>query len=359
MAYLDIERPHLSTVAARLDRPAVAVPLLFAAGHHVRTDIPAALAGAPVTAAPPLGPVCGDEMRASVCCPARRRGQTTNRRGGVPVRMRMCFPPEDGESYETTKDLLIRRCQDWANAHGSTVDPFIFSAALDFRHQSVDGRLGFWTAASVREFLLDWMPRTITMMPEDAASAPEAVRTLLRYLRHTELDDPTADRLPDLEAAITDAAPDFGRAMSDERNFGLAKFWVMKALGAGIDPANGEAMERFIRRVHTGQVAYDTAALSHIAERHFHDPGTPERALPQPPVTLPSEAELADSAEKNRIVQQLRALTDWVGVRSPGRGSSSSPTLGSWSPDWTPVTSSTRSSTTGRSAPQAAPSCPS
>lgn len=56
VAYLDIERPHLSAVAARLDRPAVAVPLLFAAGYHVRTDIPAAVAGAPVAAAPPLGP---------------------------------------------------------------------------------------------------------------------------------------------------------------------------------------------------------------------------------------------------------------------------------------------------------------
>jgi len=56
LAYLDIERPHLRTVAARLRRPAVAVPLLFAAGYHVRADIPAALRGAPVAAAPPLGP---------------------------------------------------------------------------------------------------------------------------------------------------------------------------------------------------------------------------------------------------------------------------------------------------------------
>lgn len=56
VGYLDIERPSLRAVAARLDRPAVAVPLLFAAGYHVRSDIPAALHGTGVTAAPPMGP---------------------------------------------------------------------------------------------------------------------------------------------------------------------------------------------------------------------------------------------------------------------------------------------------------------
>ncbi|MGH3736615.1 MAG: sirohydrochlorin chelatase [Micromonosporaceae bacterium] len=56
LAYLDIEQPGLGAVARGLDRPAVAVPLLFAAGYHVRTDIPAELRGTTVTAAAPLGP---------------------------------------------------------------------------------------------------------------------------------------------------------------------------------------------------------------------------------------------------------------------------------------------------------------
>lgn len=56
LAYLDIESPSLRELATRLDRPGVAVPLLFAAGYHVRTDIPAALRGTPVTATPALGP---------------------------------------------------------------------------------------------------------------------------------------------------------------------------------------------------------------------------------------------------------------------------------------------------------------
>ncbi|MGH3661345.1 MAG: sirohydrochlorin chelatase [Micromonosporaceae bacterium] len=56
LAYLDIERPHVRAAALRLGRPAVAVPLLFTAGYHVRADLPAALHSTRATAAPPLGP---------------------------------------------------------------------------------------------------------------------------------------------------------------------------------------------------------------------------------------------------------------------------------------------------------------
>ncbi|HEX2417115.1 MAG TPA: CbiX/SirB N-terminal domain-containing protein [Micromonosporaceae bacterium] len=56
LAYLDLERPRLRAVATTLDRPAVAVPLLFTRGYHVGTDIPEAVHGTPVTVAPPLAP---------------------------------------------------------------------------------------------------------------------------------------------------------------------------------------------------------------------------------------------------------------------------------------------------------------
>jgi hypothetical protein len=112
---------------------------------------------------------------------------------------------------------LIRRAGLWAREHDLVLDPFVLSAAMDFRHQSVDGRLGRWTTALVQEFLLDWMPRRISARATDLAAAPEALRTFVRYLRDVELDDPTGTPLPELEAAITDAAGRFPAAMSDER----------------------------------------------------------------------------------------------------------------------------------------------
>jgi sirohydrochlorin ferrochelatase len=55
--FVDVADPTLASVLSRLDGPAVLVPILLSGGYHVRTDIPAVLAGRPdtvVTAA--LGP---------------------------------------------------------------------------------------------------------------------------------------------------------------------------------------------------------------------------------------------------------------------------------------------------------------
>ncbi|MGA5577764.1 sirohydrochlorin chelatase [Streptomyces koyangensis] len=59
LAWLGLVEPTVSQALARLPGPVVAVPLLLARGYHVRTDIPALLAGpdeARVRVAPALGP---------------------------------------------------------------------------------------------------------------------------------------------------------------------------------------------------------------------------------------------------------------------------------------------------------------
>jgi sirohydrochlorin ferrochelatase len=57
-SYVELVRPSLADVLAGLRGPAVVVPLLLSTGHHVRADLPAAVANAcsPVTLAAPLGP---------------------------------------------------------------------------------------------------------------------------------------------------------------------------------------------------------------------------------------------------------------------------------------------------------------
>lgn len=59
--YLDHHAPSPDQLAAELERPAVAVPLLLTPAFHARVDIPAAVSrlrasGADVRLAPPLGP---------------------------------------------------------------------------------------------------------------------------------------------------------------------------------------------------------------------------------------------------------------------------------------------------------------
>jgi hypothetical protein len=226
--------------------------------------------------------------------------------------MRTYFEPEDAETYEAAKDLLSRRCTAWAQ--DQQVDPFMLAAALDFRHHSVDGRLGYWTTGLVEEFLLTHLPRTVSLTTSGVAALPETLRVFLHYLHVTGLADPNGDRLVDLQAAITKAATEFPAAMADERNFGMAKFWLTTAADHGVDPTDEPAMTRFLDGVRAGRIAYDHDVLAHIAARHAEiGDDWPERAVPQLPVTLPTEAELASVAERTPLVGRLRALVDWVG----------------------------------------------
>lgn len=228
--------------------------------------------------------------------------------------MRTYFEPEDAEAFEAAKDLLTRRCVAWATGQGHSVDPFVLAAVLDFRHYSIDGRLGYWTTGLVKQFLLSHAPRSLSIAVRDAGGLPETLRLFVRYLFAVGLADPTGDPLADTEAAITKAEDEFSAAMADERNFGMAKFWVMTATRHGVDPTDGRAMNRFFDDARAGRVDYDDDVLAHIAARHAEDGGgRPERAVAQLPVSLPAENELAAVAEHTPIVLRLRALVGWVG----------------------------------------------
>jgi len=228
--------------------------------------------------------------------------------------MRTYFQPEDVEAFETAKELLSRRCVAWAESYGHPIDPLALTVALDFRHCSVDGRLGYWTVGLVEEFLLSDVPRTLSITAQAAAGPPETLRLLVRYLHAVGLADPTGDPLVDLEAAITKAEADFPAAMADERNFGMSKFWLVTATRHGVDPTDGAAMNRFFDNVRANRVDYDHDVLAHIAARDAREGGDrPERAVPQLPVALPAEPELAAIAEHTPVVVRLRALVDWVG----------------------------------------------
>ncbi|WP_116201930.1 hypothetical protein [Amycolatopsis circi] len=223
--------------------------------------------------------------------------------------MRMYFEPEDADAFEAAKALLIRRC----TARAEHLDPLVVESALNFRHHSVDGRLGFWTAGLAEEFLLSYTPRALSATPDEAGHVPEDLRLFLRWLHANGLADPTGDPLADLEIAVSKASSGFAAAMADERNFGVAKFWVMNAFRHGIDPTDNAAMESFLDEIRAGEIDYDEAALEEIAARHLVGGGTPERAVPQLPVSLPPDAELAAAAERTQVVARLRGLVEWVG----------------------------------------------
>ncbi|MGW5745001.1 hypothetical protein [Amycolatopsis sp. NPDC003861] len=225
--------------------------------------------------------------------------------------MRTYYDEDDHEGYEAGQDLLVRRFSGRAAAQGWEVDPYAVVSALEFRHTSVDGRLAYWTAALVRDFLLSYAPRTLSAEADDAVLFPETLRLFLRYLHETELADPAGDSLAELEDAVGEAAAEFPAAMADERNFGIAKYWVMTAMRNGVDPADSEAMNAFLAEVRAGQHPYDAELVAGLAGKHLGE--RTGRALPQLPVSLPAEAELAAAAERSSLVVKLRNFVEWVG----------------------------------------------
>ena len=75
--------------------------------------------------------------------------------------MRMRFAPGRLGGYRAVRDLLIRRGLAWACDRGLPADAFIWSVALDFRHESTDGRLGRWTVVDAQRLLGRYIPREV------------------------------------------------------------------------------------------------------------------------------------------------------------------------------------------------------
>ncbi|WP_327413344.1 hypothetical protein [Streptomyces sp. NBC_01233] len=229
--------------------------------------------------------------------------------------MRTFFEPEQREEFEAAQELMVRRFAVWAERQGLPVDPWVAEAAWDYRHADTpDGRLTLWSPVHVREFLLEWMPRRLTVQPgEELPDGPGTMAALLRYFDETGLRDPRGGTLAANQAALETASGQFRAAMADRELWGTAKFWATTAAEHGVDITDPHAMQRFSERAQRGQVPYDEALAGRIMQRRFADGPFVGRALPQLPVALPPLEELRDQAGRSVVVEQLRVFTAWVG----------------------------------------------
>ncbi|WP_189192557.1 hypothetical protein [Streptomyces albiflavescens] len=226
----------------------------------------------------------------------------------------MIFNPAEENEYEAVRGLLVRRFERWARENGIDADPYVVEAALDYRHLGTpDGRLGLWDQRYIEEFLLDWVPRTVTVLPdEQSADAPGTLRCLLRYLDDVHLADPRGASLPEVLEAVDAAAPRYAEAMADRSLWGLAKFWITTAAEQGVDVHDEQALQDFVGRAQGGEVPYDPKVLQTIVERHMRSSG-PVRSEPQLPVALPGDDVLREQAGRSPVLRQLRGLAEWAG----------------------------------------------
>ncbi|MEV7964360.1 hypothetical protein AB0O34_00030 [Sphaerisporangium sp. NPDC088356] len=229
------------------------------------------------------------------------------------------------------RELLVRRCQTWADERGMRAEGTVISAALDSRHHSRDGRLAFWGPGEVRRLLLEWIPRQVIADREVLDAAPESLLTLLSYLAASGLRDPRGSGIAELEKSVTEVAAEYPDALADPLRQGIGKFWAQTALENGVDLTDQRSLEAFQCEITAGHVRYDQNVLDNLMQAHFlqgEHRFDQERALAQPPVALPPAAELAGAAAQSRVVWQLTTLADWVGADGRQLTAAGHPKLG-------------------------------
>ena len=212
--------------------------------------------------------------------------------------MRTCFDIEEGDAYSAARQLLARRCRDWAIMHSRPFHARLVLAAMDSRHFSSDGRITHWNFQHIFYYLLEWVPRYVDADMRLLLQAPENLRTLLQFFRHTGLRDPRGGPLVANEEAIDTASHSMAKIITSMDSSQFDELWGCELGTRNMDTSNETVLKD----------------LSDRLRRRYGRPSQGEfRTLPQLPVRLPSEPELNALAAEPLAVQRLTSLLEWVG----------------------------------------------
>ena len=267
--------------------------------------------------------------------------------------MRLLFDPEldatgeegakddSGESFEATCEVLVRlACEygeerqecDTADGVGGArgeLDAFTVEQALEYRHRgTADGRLALWREEHVRALLLEWLPRHVTVLPDETEEhdAPGAVVALVEFMDASGLLAARSDDVGRLREVAESLRAAHVEAMQDPRFMGPAKFWMLTAAHSGVDVRDERALDRFLAEARAGRVTFDEAVLAEVMGNQFlggllgpgaaNGPGSllEERTLPLPVVDLGDETSLREAAAGADVLGQLAEVARWLGT---------------------------------------------
>lgn len=98
---------------------------------------------------------------------------------------------------------------------------FTAGALLEFKGRHGDGRIGHWTVGDVREFLLDWFPRTVVADEDVRRDVPDCAAVFFRFM--AARGSLSGDGLWELEAACARLRGPFLSSCRDRRRWDPAK----------------------------------------------------------------------------------------------------------------------------------------
>ncbi|WP_344824006.1 hypothetical protein [Actinocorallia longicatena] len=241
--------------------------------------------------------------------------------------MRMWLEVAEKDEFAEVAGLVEWGCLAWAAQRGDEVDGVFVRLALEFRHQSTDGRLGWWTPGEVRRLLLEWIPDSVASGPETYPLALGSVRALLGYLDASGLLDPRGGTAADCLAEVDAVGPRYLELVREPKTPGAATIVMRAAFERGLDLADSEAVRTFLQDVKAGRTELDAGLIAQVLDGPRDEP--PARKAPVLPVHVPDEAELRAAAESCGFLAMMREgippheltyLEAWAEATGPAEG---------------------------------------
>lgn len=227
----------------------------------------------------------------------------------------MVYTAAPDEVFYPARDRLVAAFDTWARRHQRATDPFVVEAVIEHRWDAGDGILCRWDPAELREALLDWFPRKVTMPPDDWHNVVPTMHTFVDFLFAEDLADARCADAEQLHATLDALSGDFHDAMGEQSNYSPAKFWAMRMLAAGVDPADQPAAQRYISNVNSGRIDVDEDLLAEVMANHL-SAAAEDRPPPLPVTVIADDATLAALAVGSVALLRIRRFAEWA---APGR----------------------------------------
>jgi hypothetical protein len=155
----------------------------------------------------------------------------------------------EDEAMTVAVNTLALEAENWFGEQGldaERVSAGAFAVGLmgDFRAFYIGVDLTSWTARELDEFLLDWVPRKVSLSEDEVNGFPDSVVDALAFLGAT--GRLTGRQATSLSARVRRSAARFAAATADPANAGPAKAMLDAMTAEGVEIGDPDAMQAWL-----------------------------------------------------------------------------------------------------------------